>query len=95
MGIGPGLDIEAQDAATKRGLARAAADGARIIAQAFTGGYGQKQANGWVYPPPTFGRITPTRDWLMRAIQNQVGVIASDPEDGVYRTHRWMGPGTR
>ena len=93
IGVGPGLDVDAQDTATKRGLARAAVDGGRIIAEAFTAGYGQKKSNGWVYPPPTFGRITPTRDWLMRAIQNQVGVVASDPEDGVYLNASLDGTG--
>ena len=42
IGIGPGLDVEAQDASTKRGLARAAVDGKKIIAGAFTDGYAQK-----------------------------------------------------
>ncbi len=84
IGISPGLDVEAQDAATKRGLARAAADGRKLIGEAFTGGYGQKQVNGWMYPPPSFGRVTPTRDWLMRAIQCQVGIVANDPEEAVY-----------
>ncbi len=58
IGVGPGLDVEAQDASTKRGLARAAADGPRTIAEAFTAGYAQNQVNGWNYlplPPP--GRL--------------------------------------
>ena len=84
IGVGPGLDVETQDAATKRGLARAAVDGDRIVNEAFAAGYGQKQSNGWVYPPPTIGRSTPTRDWLMRAIQNQMGIIWNDAEEAVY-----------
>ncbi len=42
VGIGPGLDVEAQDRARKRGLARAAVDGKRIIAGAFTDGVSAK-----------------------------------------------------
>ena len=37
IGVGPGLDVDAQDPATKRGLARAAVDGKKIIAEAFAG----------------------------------------------------------
>ena len=43
IGVGPGLEVEAQDASTeKRGLARAALDGKKIIAEAFTDGDLQK-----------------------------------------------------
>ncbi len=66
IGIGAGLDVEAQDASTKRGLARAAVDGKAIIAEAFTDGYLQKVINGWNYPPPATGRPSPTRDWVFR-----------------------------
>ena len=52
IGVGPGLDVDAQDASTKRGLARAAGDGRKIIAGAFAAGYGQTDVNGWNYPPP-------------------------------------------
>jgi hypothetical protein len=39
IGVGPGLDVDALDASTKRGLARAAVDGRKIINGAFTAGY--------------------------------------------------------
>jgi hypothetical protein len=54
IGIGPGLDVEKQDENTKRGLARAAVDGKKIIAGAFTGGYLQKQVNGWELSAPCY-----------------------------------------
>ena len=84
LGIGPGLDVTAQDEATQRGLARAAIDGRKIIAGAFAGGYMQKQVNGWNYPPPATGRPTPTGDWLFRAVQMLAGFVANDPEEAIY-----------
>src|SRR5271166_1381420 len=84
IGIGPGLDVDTQDASTKRGLARAAVDGKKIIADAFTDGYLQKVVNGWNYPPPATGRPSPSRDWIFRAVQMLAGFIANDPVEGTY-----------
>ena len=84
IGIGPGLDVDAQDTSTKRGLARAAVDGRRIIVGGFTAGYGQTEVNGWNYPPRATGRLTPTRDWLMRAIQPAAGFVVNDPVEATY-----------
>jgi len=84
IGVGPGLDIDALDASTKRGLARAAIDGRQIIYGAFAAGYRQTNVNGWNYPPPETGRMTQTRDWLLRAIQPAVGFNANDPIEATY-----------
>jgi hypothetical protein len=84
IGVGPGLDIDALDASTKKGLARAAIDGRTIIFGGFAGGYGQTQVNGWNYPPKQTGRMTLARDWLLRAIQPAVGFIANDPIEATY-----------
>ena len=84
IGIGAGLDVEAQDASTKRGLARAAVDGKAIIAEAFTDGYLQKVINGWNYPPPATGRPSPTRDWVFRDMQMLAGFVANDPVEATY-----------
>ncbi|RQO62569.1 DUF1254 domain-containing protein [Paucibacter sp. KBW04] len=84
IGVGPGLDIDGLDASTRRGLARAAVDGRKIIFGGFAGGYGQTQINGWNYPPKQTGRMTQSRDWLLRAIQPAVGFIANDPVEATY-----------
>jgi hypothetical protein len=84
IGVGAGLDIDALDPDTKRGLARAAVDGRRIITDAFAAGYGQTNVNGWNYPPPSTGRMTQARDWLLRAIQPAVGFNANDPIEATY-----------
>lgn len=55
IGIGPGLDVEAQDESTRRGLARAAVDGKKIIAAAFADGYLQSEVNGWSIRRPRPG----------------------------------------
>ena len=84
IGIAPGADIDALDASTKRGLARAVVDASRIIGQSFATGYLQKNVNGWNFPPVNTGRPTPTRDWLFRAVQMQVGFVANDPVEAMY-----------
>jgi hypothetical protein len=84
IGIGPGIDVEAQEESTKRGLARAAKDTQKMIADVFAAGYGQKQVNGWNYPPPATGRPTATRDWLLRDILALAGFVANDPEEAIY-----------
>lgn len=84
LGVGPGLDVDALDPATKRGLARAAVDGRKIIYGAFAGGYRQTNVNGWNYPPPETGRLTQTRDWLLRAVQPAAGFNANDPIEATY-----------
>lgn len=84
IGVGPGLDPDALDPSTKRGLARAAIDGRTIINAAFAAGYRQTNVNGWNYPPPETGRMTQTRDWLLRAIQPAAGFNANDPVEATY-----------
>ena len=84
IGVGPGLDVDMQDASTKRGLARAAVDGRAIIVGGFTAGYGQTEVDGWNYPPRGTGRLTATRDWLLRAIQPAAGFVVNDPVEATY-----------
>ena len=84
IGIGPGLDVEAQDASTKRGLARAAIDGKKIIAEAFTTDICRKSSTaGTIRRPRRDGR-RPTRDWLFRAVQMLAGFVANDPVEATY-----------
>jgi hypothetical protein len=95
IGVGAGLDVDALDPGTKRGLARAAVDGRKIISDAFAAGYGQKIINGWNYPPPATGRMTQTRDWLLRAIQPAVGFNTNDPIEATYLNASVDGEGRR
>lgn len=85
IGVGPGLDVEKVDAATKRGLARAAKDGLALIKQmGAAAGYG-KTSNGWKFSPDTMGSAGYYGDFVSRgAIQSGMGIVANDPEEAVY-----------
>jgi hypothetical protein len=85
IGLGPDQDVEATDAATRRGLARAAQDGMAVMMEFNqTGGYGL-ETNGWYYPPATMGRCGQSNDFLSRAAsQCYVGIVASDTAEAVY-----------
>jgi len=83
LGVGPGLDIDALDASTKRGLARAAVDG-RTSSTAPSPAATGKERQRLELPPPETGRMTPTRDWLLRALQPAAGFNANDPIEAVY-----------
>jgi hypothetical protein len=60
IGIGPGLDVDKLDEATKRGLARAATDGLSLLDTALRQGARQKNVNGWKFPPPVWGAVGST-----------------------------------
>lgn len=84
IGIGPGQDVSKMDAATQRGLARAAADGMKILRGALASGLGKK-VNGWTYPPAAMGRAGLHDEFLLRAaVQCLGGIIANDPEEAIY-----------
>lgn len=84
IGIGPGLDVETMDDATKKGLARAAKKGHEIVSAASQSGIG-KNINGWSFTPNTMGSAGYSGDFLTRgAIQCLAGIIANDPEEAVY-----------
>ena len=57
IGIGPGLDVEAQPDVVKEALARAAAAGTALVHQQFASGEWATLVNGWRYPPPEVGRF--------------------------------------
>jgi hypothetical protein len=84
IGIGPKLDVEAQDPSTKRGLARAAVDGRKLIAAAFDSGDLGRLVNGWRYPHVGIGRPSATGDWMFRAVQALAGFLANDPAEAIY-----------
>jgi hypothetical protein len=84
IGVGPGVDVEAMDDATKRGLARAAKKGRELLAAASETGVG-KVINGWNFTPNTMGSAGYWGDFLTRgAIQCLGGIISNDPEEAVY-----------
>ena len=84
IGVGPGQDVTRMDPATQRGLARAAADGMKVLRGAISSGLGKK-VNGWTYPPATFGRAGLHDDFLLRAsLQCLGGIIANDPAEAIY-----------
>jgi hypothetical protein len=85
IGIGPGLDIDKLDEATKRGLARAAIDGRNLLDAALRQGARQKNVNGWNYPPPDMGRAGDKDDFILRsALQSLWGIVANDPAEAIY-----------
>jgi hypothetical protein len=84
IGIGPGMEVESMDDATKKGLARAAKDGMELLKAASASGVG-KVINGWSFTPNTMGSAGYSGDFLTRgAIQCLAGVIANDPQEAVY-----------
>lgn len=83
IGIGPGLDVEAQPTVVKEALARAAAAGTVLLRQQFVSGDWAESVNGWRYPPPEEGRFGD--DFLRRAAdQCLAGIAANDPAESVY-----------
>jgi hypothetical protein len=85
IGIGPGLDVDTLDEATKRGLARAAVDGRNLLDAAIRQGARQKNVNGWKYPPPDMGRAGDKDDFILRAaLQSLWGIVANDPAEAIY-----------
>jgi hypothetical protein len=85
VGIGPGLDVDQLDEATKRGLARAAVDGSNLLDAALRQGARQKNVNGWKFPPPDMGRAGDKDDFLLRAaLQSKWGIVANDPAEAIY-----------
>lgn len=85
IGVGPGQDVDTLDAASRRGLARAAADGRALLANVIHSGLLGRQTNHWNMPPRAFGRAGLADDFLLRgAVQCLGGIIANDPDEAVY-----------
>jgi hypothetical protein len=83
IGIGPGLDVEAQPAVVKEALGRAPVAGMALLRQQFISGDWARLDNGWRYPPPEEGRFGD--DFLRRAAdQCLAGIAANDPIESVY-----------
>ena len=85
IGVGPGIDVDKLDDPTKRGLARAAVDGRKLLENSITAGAGTKRVNGWKYPPPDMGRAGQHEDFLLRGgLQCMWGIITHDVAEAVY-----------
>ena len=84
IGIGPGLNVDALDEATKRGLARAARDGYRNLVSMMETGLGEPKENGWSFPPKTMGRAMINNDFKTLALQCLGGILSHDPEEAIY-----------
>ena len=83
IGVGPGLDVEAQPDVVKHALIRAAKTGMTLLPQQFLSGSWATIVNGWRYPPPEEGRFGD--DFLRRAAdQSLAGIAANDPAEAVY-----------
>ena len=92
IGIGAGLDVEAQPAVVKEALARAAAAGTALVRLQFISGDWASQVNGWRYPPAEVGRFGD--DFLKRAAdQCLAGIAANDPAEAVYLLNFQDGDG--
>lgn len=85
IGVGPHCDVEAMDPDTKRGLARAAAEGRRLLNDVIRSGDLGYRVNGWSIPPIAMGRAGLHDDFLLRAsLQCLGGIIANDPAEALY-----------
>ena len=94
IGVGPGLDVEAQPDVVKHGLMRAAAIGMPLLKQHFFSGAWATVVNGWRYPPPEEGRFGD--DFLRRAAdQSLAGITANDPAEAVYLVNFDDADGTK
>jgi hypothetical protein len=86
IGVGPGLDVDKQDDATKRGLLRAANDAFKMIVDInksdhpFLG----NSRDGWDISPRNFGRLGLENDFLRRAAINFSGVVSTTPAEATY-----------
>ncbi|CAM3103898.1 DUF1254 domain-containing protein [Saccharomonospora xinjiangensis] len=83
IGVGPGLDVEAQPESVKQGLIDAAAAGRPMLEQQLLSGDWAKLINGWRYPPPQMGHFGD--DFVKRAAEQALfGIAANDPEEALY-----------
>jgi hypothetical protein len=87
VGIGPGQTetLEKLDPASKRGLARAAANGWAMIEAMLSSGAGNRANNGWVFAPETSGRQGAIdNDFRGRAVCAIGGIICNDAREALY-----------
>jgi len=87
INIGPGLNVDDLDDASKRGLARAAVEGFRQIKAAKRDGAGHAflEQNGWFYTLSAAGRGGEKSEFMLRSVhQSYGGLIANDVDEAIY-----------
>lgn len=83
VGVGPGQSWPDQSEATKKGLAHAAHEGLKLLAQ-MNQGRG-KIVRNWTFPPNYIGRSGQNSDFITRAaVQALAGIAAHDASQAVY-----------
>ncbi|MEQ7129241.1 hypothetical protein ABN034_32575 [Actinopolymorpha sp. B11F2] len=83
IGVGPGLDVEAQPESVKQGLIDASAAGTPMLEQQLLSGDWANMINGWRYPPPQMGHFGD--DFVKRAAEQALfGVCANNLEEAIY-----------
>lgn len=83
IGVGGGLDVDAQPEPVKQGLIAAATAGLPMLEQQFHSGDWARLINGWRYPPPQMGHFGD--DFVKRAAEQAMfGVAANDLEEAMY-----------
>jgi hypothetical protein len=86
INIAPGLDVDALDESSRRGLARAASDGFAQIRNAQMSASGQNisHSNGWIYSN-LLGHAGRDGDFFMRTVhQSYAGIVANDAREAMY-----------
>ena len=86
--IGPGKDLDNLDEDAKRGLARAAKDGHRMLVKARNNMIGDEVTdfNGWDAGPSHKGRSGQVGKYLYRGINHSKGIMSNDHEEAKYYT---------
>jgi hypothetical protein len=84
IGIGPGLDLDKVDAATRRGLERAAAAGMRMVTGNARAAGKWPMINGWEFEPHAVGRMGDLDQYLERAGLTLSGLIWNDEAEALY-----------
>jgi hypothetical protein len=79
IGVGPGLDVDAQPDVIKRGLRRAASVGLPLLRQQFTSISGPAVRDGWRYPQHDDGHLA--GDFLSRAADRSLAGLTADRGD--------------
>lgn len=84
VGIGSGMDVEKMSEAVKRGLARAAKQGAMIVTSGPPNNVGRPFVNGWAMTPSNWGREGVDGHYLVRSAKNFGGFVVHDREENIY-----------